>query len=590
MNFPQGALAAVLQARDNPEAFDTHANNVELNRMKGKLAKFLEYQHTTNPNLNWHTQSAWVEYFPNDGLGGLIGTFCYWVVVERENTVSLLTLYQKDIRTLYKVVLEKFPNWSTIKDPSAGLEALKKTSATLAAVNKALQKIFISRSADIQRAEPMYIPDVCRLVQACPPTPTGYRNATLLYLLAETGARAIAFTQVVVEKPEYVEDLKRWRIYYPSQKRKGVTMTTRSHLLSPEGSDYFGKFYWVRDNVEWKNPETLLCVATTEEIDNILEDICLYAGYPARFFSAHSGRAGKITGDIANSILEGGNMGQGQLLASATGDFGKTSDAMRSYIKHMADEVQEFVGKVQSINELTVYQLHSCLRQNKVVLQGPFQYTRLNNNEGFHPDYIKVVEELHDHYAVKLGRPTSDTDTFGKCNRIESLLRKLGTMMNLDCKMSHVTVLQALDLIWGADISRKRTNLLRILTRINQYDIVIDEFVRMVVVPDEVLQYLRLAKIPKNYKQHPKVATKYNVTSSTNMATFVTAKEKRVAKRAIPFVVVGQNQYDIDDLTKAQKTYVIECNKNKQKINANMFHNLVDMDYSDDEDDNDNDE
>ena len=122
------------------------------------------------------------------------------------------------------------------------------------------------------------------------------------------------------------------------------------------------------------------------------------------------------------------------------------------------------------------------------------------------------------------------------------------------------------------------------------YDIVIDEHVGAVVVPDQVLHYLRLPKLPKKYKQHPKVATKYNVTPSTSLLTFVAAKAKRVAQHAVPFVVVGQQHYNIDDLTKTQKAYVIECNKKKNKIDAKVFTNLKTLDDSDDDSDDDDDD
>ena len=569
--FAMGALDAVLQSVQDPTSFETYRGAGDLMRMKRKFLDFHEYMNDTYPGPDWSLEQPWIDKFGDDKFGGLISTFMLWLVVYKKTTISLTTLYQKDIRTLYRVVIEKYPNWSPIRDPSAGLFELKKKSPSLRNTNRRLICVFVSRCADIQRAEPLYISDVRVLVKSCMPSPTGYRNAALLYMLAETGARGIAFTRPMLKQPRYKPDQKRWLIPYPSQKRAGTTMTHRVHLLSVEGSKYFSKFYWSKNLVDWQNKGSLFCIERTEDIDQMLEDLCKYAGFPHRFFSSHSGRAGKVTGDIANALLEGHDLGQAHGRAAASGDFGKTSDAMRSYIRALADEIVQYMNQVENIDELNSYQLHSCLRDENVTLQGPFKYKKVNSNEGYPENWTSLVTDLYDHYASLTDKPLSEEVKF-PTNKFGSMLMKLGTMMNNTGDLSHPTFEDAVDLIWGASASKRRCNLLRVLTRLGE----IDPFVEHpeVIVPHEVLDYLQLPDMPKNYRQHPKIRASFDASRSTDMPTFFGASDKRKAKRAQATVTVDGVVKVVDQMTESQKIYYSECKANKQKMDLDAFNML----------------
>ena len=574
--FSQSALDAVLQAVQEPSSFETKAKTLELQRMKKKFVEFHAYMSKTNPGHDWSTEQPWIEKFGNDKFGGLISTFMMWVVVYRETTISLTTLYQKDVRTLYRVVIENFPSWSTIKDPSAGMVKLRETSPSLMQTNRRLVCVFIARSADIQRAEPLYISDIRVLVKSCPPSPTGYRNAALLYMLAETGARGIAFTKVMKKKPKYRPELGRWMIPYPSQKRAGTTMTHRAHLLSVEGSKYFSKFYYARDLVDWQFKGSLFCIEKTEYIDMMLEDLCLYAGFPARFFTSHSGRAGKVTGDIANALLEGHDLGQAHGRAAASGDFGKTSDAMRSYIRQLADEISQYIGHVDNIDELDSYQLHSCLLDENVTLQGPFRYKKVGNNEGYSEAWVELVTELFDYYANKCGEPLAADAQFAK-DKYASMLMKLGTMMDLQGDMSDATVIEATSLLYGKYNANRREKLLRLLTRLGDVDVTFMQNSH-VIVSEDILAYLHLPMLPDGYSQHPKIRASYDASKSTDMAAFFGANDKRVAKRAQAIVTVDGETKVVDDMNESQKIYYADCTKHNLKMDLQVFDMLGDDD------------
>ena len=134
-----------------------------------------------------------------------------------------------------------------------------------------------------------------------------------------------------------------------------------------------------------------------------------------------------------------------------------------------------------------------------------------------HPNYVQVVEELHDWYAIKLGLPTSATDTFAKKNRVNSMLRKLGTMMDQCGDLSHPSVVDALDLIWGARPNVRRAYLLRNLIRLGEFDVVAKDCGPIMIVPHEIIQYLHLPYLPANYQKHPKVRSSFDASQSTNM-------------------------------------------------------------------------
>ena len=190
------------------------------------------------------------------------------------------------------------------------------------------------------------------------PTPTGYRNVALIYALHESGARGIAFTEAFMEDPQYNQSTNQWTIYYKAWKRCGTKLSLRAVVLLEEASEVFGMFWDCHQMVDWPNPSALFGVNTTEGIDQILVSMCETAGYPKQFFSSHSARAGALINEICQLLLDGKTPGEAHMNARVMGDFGVNSDALCSYIHPMADNVRKHTGKVVSMGDLSMLDLH----------------------------------------------------------------------------------------------------------------------------------------------------------------------------------------------------------------------------------------
>ena len=569
---PDNPMEFLGMLENDPVSFGNYRDRQQHGRVATMMDEFLEYQGTVDSTKDWTKKETWEEC--GDPLGRILSLFGLWAVWKRVPTISLLTLMAKDIRNAYTEAVHRFPGWTDIVDAAVGVQHVKRTSQVYKASLHSLNRIFINRTADVQRAYPMFLSDLRRFKSCMAPTPNGFRDIALLYTLHETSARGIAFTQPYLRDPEYDEETERWTIYYQAQKRRGTEMTVRACVLSVEASEVFGLFWACRDAVDWKHPETLFGIFHSEDISRILEDLCLRAGYPNRFFSSHSARAGALTNEICQSMLDGSGPGVAQLNAKVMGDFGVNSDALRSYIRPMADRVKMFVGRRGKMEDITVKELHPELNN---VLHGPFRKTRLSKGLDLMPwvmdsvrTMVDMLRETGDKHSSKLYSPKAVIQT-----KNTSLLNHLAK------RLQRVGLLHPDIWVYAVKAAPKKEKwvylkycgrVLKLMVMIGDLTPGMLEAPAQVAVPSPtILQHLYLPPVPTKYRQPKKPMGRFNVGASTNVKILATGFKNRKRKRATPNVFVGRKVYHVTELSPEQLHLLQEAQANRTSIDPAVF-------------------
>ena len=539
--------------------------------MHNMINEFIAYQTQQDPTQDWSSNKTWEA--TGDPMGRFLAIFSFWAVWKKVPTLSLLTLQAKDIRYAYEDLYRRFPHWTTHRSPAEGINFLKNRSPVYRDALNNLCRIFVNRTADIQRAHPLFLSDCRRFRECMAPTPTGYRNVALIYTLHESGARGIAFTEAFMEDPRYDHSTHRWTIYYEAQKRRGTELSLRAVVLSKEASKVFGMFWDCRDMVDWPNPSALFGVSSTEGIDQILVSMCETAGYPKRFFSSHSARAGALTNEICQSLLDGKTPGEAHMNARVMGDFGVNSDALRSYIRPMADIVRKHIGKVASMGDLSVLDLHPELEG---YLPGPFRKKKIITNVKESQRLSQDLWSMVDYLAIE-DEPTAEdlyptTNPRKKDGFLFTLLaKKLRRSDQLDpmmdwCAQKYTPGVKGYTLDRAVGTVLRTMMLCRTLEPGH-----LDEPNHKVAPTQHMLDYFEFDVLQDDYIQPEKPVSRYNAAQSTNIHLLAQSAQRRRMGRATAVVMVGQNHYDVTKLSQAQLDMLADAQNSRRRIDQGVF-------------------
>ena len=562
----------------NQTAYLNHKDKVAYNRLENMVDEFLAYQTEQDPTKDWSDCKSWED--TNDGMGCFLSTYLLWAMWKKSSTLGYLTLMAHDMRSAYSEARRRFPSWCDIVNPSQGLQYVKERSVAYTATLKSIKRILIGRLIDVKRANAMFLSDIRRFRDCMPPTATGFRDVALLYTMYETGARGITFTKCFPHEPHYDAETKTYTIYYQAHKRCGGNMAVKACVLSVEASEIFGLYLKTKSTVDWAHPHCMFGLSTTVSISTMIKDLCIRAGYPHRYFSSHSLRAGALTSTICQALLDGSTPGVAQLDAKVLGDFGVNSDAMRSYIRPMADKIRQFIGKVKHMSELTVEQLHPDLVGK---LRGPFRKVKMHNGLPQHSKVMGKVRQM----VTMLKQDGDQTSAQINTNVKDKAIRDRTHLMALGRRLKRAGLLH--DDLWkcakkmaggGATNSvvyMQIGTMLRcmVVTKDLTPAMLQEDPPRMPVPSAYLVKHFMLEPVPKKYKQLEQLKPTFDCGSSTDVSFLKQHYDNRRALRAVPVVHVGNKKYEYHLLTNEQLAMIQARERYRTPISPELFEALA---------------
>ena len=574
----QNPTEMLQRLQETPTAYGTRRDKQAHNRMENIVNEFLAYQAKQDSTRDWTTKEAWED--TNDGMGCFLAAFILWAMWKRRPTLGYLTLMAKDMKAAYTEARKRFPGWCELVDPAEGVQYVKKRSVAYTTALKSLNRIFIGRTADVKRANPMFLSDIRRFRDCMTPNPAGFRNVALLYVMHETGARGIAFTRGGTGSPRYNPRTQRYTVYYKAQKRRGNDMSVRACVLSKEASEIFGLYWKSRKYVEYTHPHLMFGLISTESIDQMLDKLCRKAGYPHRYFSSHSLRAGALTNAVCQALLDGTAPGVAQMNARVLGDFGVNSDALRSYIRPMTDEIEDFQQEVNHMSELTVEQLHPDLDGR---LKGPFRSQRPNKGLVQHPEVMEQVREmltiLQQDGDLSVNQLTARTKTEPGANtaHLTALVLRIRRAGLLHEDLWECAKKMAGKKPRDYDIRKHVGYLLRVMVVTGDLtpSMLRETPPRMPVPSKYLVKHFNLKKFPKNYKQIQQPKPTFDCGSSSDLTFLVEHYKNRQTGRGHPVVYVGNKEYEYDKLTVEQLAMVQQRSRYRVPIDPTLFEALA---------------
>ena len=571
-------MQMVQELQQNRVAYGTRKDKHNHNRMVRIVDEFLAFQTEQDPTKDWSDGNSWGD--ANNGFGCFFSAFLLWAMWKRVPTLGYLCIMAHDMKAAYIEIRDRFPGWSSHANPSRGLQELKDHSSAFTATLKSIKRIFIGKIVDVKRANPMFLSDIRRFRECMSPTPVGFRNVALLYTMHESGARGITFTKSFALQPHYDEEEKRYTIYYRAHKRRDQDMSVKACVLSVEASEVFHQYWSSKDAVSWTYPHLMFGLDNTASISEMMKKLCVHAGYPERYFSSHSMRAGALTNTICQAILNGTTPGVAQLDARVLGDFGVNSDALKSYIRPMADEVYKYKDSVNHMSELTVEQLHPNLVGK---MKGPFRKVRMNAGLPQLPVVMETVRKMLDILEQDGDKSTEAIAGRKKSNsskdsaHLTALAHRMERAGLLHQDLWECAKKMAGNKCGDYAIRKHVGTMLRcmVVTEDLTPAMLQEDPPRMPVPSEYLVKYCKLKPVPKNYKQVEQIKPRFDCGSSTNVSFLVEHFKNRRVPRAVPVVHVGDKEYGYDELTVEQLAMIQARQDQRTPIDPDLFEALA---------------
>ena len=350
-----------MSSNESSNAFDSfETESTADKRMSRLLGEMLSDLSEEDENVNCESSEAWLAKYNTrlEALASIMITYYIWATIDRIPSFSLLTVFNKDDRFLYKAVGRQFPALEPKGSPTQGLKELRHDSAKYRDMRSMLRKILVSEYIDIERATPVYPGDIRRLVLACAPTPRGIRDALFILILHRSGVRSCGLCRM---RPSalYLSDEEDSAILrIPAQKRSGEAATAWQYIYSDAAMIWLvKKFLAVRENDRIGNG-SLFGFANTTAANSMVASVCIRAGYPKQFLTVHGFKAGKMTADVFNDVVNGQDLCVAEQKARIACRMAENSNADKVYHRPIIGIAQALVGNINSISDLPMSQLH----------------------------------------------------------------------------------------------------------------------------------------------------------------------------------------------------------------------------------------
>lgn len=335
------------------------SQNYEDRRMDALLDEMLSCMNTET-GINFGCFKAWLnpEHSLLEAIAKIMIHYYYWVTLFRESTHSICTVFNKDNRNLYKAVGRRFPELQAKGDPKVGLQELRDHSATYEDSRSKLSKILVSKSADTQRATAVYSPDVRLLIMACAPTPSGVRNALFILFLHRTGVRCCGLCRLPPGSLKLSAQEDKVTLSSQPQKRRGGASTTWSNTYRDKAILWLSKKFLSVQDLGSTGNGLLFGFTDSRAANKMLGSLCVRAGFPKNFFTTHGFKSGKITSDIFDAVVNGEDLCVAEQNARIACRMAENTNADKIYQRPIIGIAQSLVGKIKSISDLPMNQLH----------------------------------------------------------------------------------------------------------------------------------------------------------------------------------------------------------------------------------------
>jgi hypothetical protein len=352
----------------------------------------------------------WQQQYPNDALGAILSNYILWLISYRAgSTLSFNHIKSKQMPLGYAEFGLRFPQLPAHHIPSYGIKKLMRTSPHLRNTMAFVDAVTGGKLFDKVSCNAMFLKDVERVCEACPPTPAGRRMAAFLHASLEIGARCFSYVLTMPSKAEQLAD-GTWKLTFPPVKQSSND-DLQPRFLSQRASAAMTNFMAVRHMMEWENPSTIFCFKSTEAADTEMYKYVERAGYPHCYFSTHSLRAGFASTIIANVILAGGTLDQGIAQAKALGGWSCISNVIDYYLDGIVYRAMTQVNNpaINDVNDFSFLELHPDLawipnylvadpaNGGNLVLPGPFRLNRLCNNDGETEEFRDMLDFVWNH-------------------------------------------------------------------------------------------------------------------------------------------------------------------------------------------------
>jgi len=266
---------------------------------------------------------------------------------------------------------------------------------------------------------------------------------------------------------------------------------------------------------------------------------------------------------VANAKLSGSTKCAGMQQATVSGDYSASSDAMKSYMRDIVDLVDQYIGNMKDINELTVAQLHPLLLD--VELGRVERFQRIGANEGCNKAWQKVLGSLYDQV-----RDVTDPSAWdlkpSSANWNTCLTHRIGTKL-MENKLMHASMIQAIknsqSQVPGMKTHVARGQVVMVMCRCGLMNA---SKYSNVELPDWMVNYFKLPvatcepDLTDVAVHRPKQT--FNAAKSSNMDMLHTHHKNKRSQRSVATGTVAGMVYKTVDLSEAQLKMLAVCNRN----------------------------
>jgi hypothetical protein len=229
-----------------------------------------------------------------------------------------------------------YPALNPLVDPKDGVDELNRTSLFFRRTKEFCFAVLGGREKDTQAAEDMYDSDLERIIDACPPTPSGYRTVTYLSIAKELGHRPAMFLYCF---PGHVRRLPNGRWRFEGLYDVKTSNRYRDYTLHQRSEEAIENFRRAEPMREWGTANTAFHYASVEALDMDINERATKAGYPNWTFSSYSPRRGRVNERIGNLIFQGYSLNRALTAVRTELGWATAGDTAQDYVSPLGKHV-----------------------------------------------------------------------------------------------------------------------------------------------------------------------------------------------------------------------------------------------------------
>jgi hypothetical protein len=260
--------------------------------------------------------------------------FCYFF--SEEGSHSLGHFWSDMIYIAYESFGSLYPALNPLVDPKDGVDELNRTSLFFRHTKEFCFAVLGGCEKDTQAAEDMYDSDLERIIDACPPTPSGYRTVTYLSIAKELGHRPAMFLYCF---PGHVRRLPNGRWRFEGLYDVKTSNRYRDYTLHQRSEEAIENFRRAEPMREWGTANTAFHYASVEALDMDINERATKAGYPNWTFSSYSPRRGRVNERIGNLIFQGYSLNRALTAVRTELGWATAGDTAQDYVSPLGKHV-----------------------------------------------------------------------------------------------------------------------------------------------------------------------------------------------------------------------------------------------------------